>query len=70
MMAGVGPFAIPLAKGGHRVYANDLNPDSFAALRANGFKNKVGGRLTTSNECGRAFARRLIEEGKVGRLIS
>ena len=41
MMAGVGPFAIPLAKRGHRVFANDLNPDSYSALRDNGFKNKV-----------------------------
>lgn len=41
MMAGVGPFAVPLAKRGHRVFANDLNPDSYSALRDNGFKNKV-----------------------------
>ncbi|CAN0425635.1 unnamed protein product [Pylaiella littoralis] len=65
MMAGVGPFAVPLAKNGHRVFANDLNPDSYSALRDNGFRNKVAGRLTTSNECGRAFARKLIRERQV-----
>lgn len=65
MMAGVGPFAVPLAKAGHQVYANDLNPESFRALRQNGLKNKVKGRLTCANECGREFARRLVREGKV-----
>ncbi|CAN0544622.1 unnamed protein product, partial [Ectocarpus sp. 8 AP-2014] len=63
MMAGVGPFAIPLAKNGHRVFANDLNPDSYSALRDNGARNKIKpGLLTTGNDCGRAFARKLIRE--------
>ncbi|CAM9621756.1 unnamed protein product [Scytosiphon promiscuus] len=65
MMAGVGPFAVPLAKNGHRVFANDLNPDSYRALRENGSRNKVAGRMTSSNECGRAFARRLIRQRQV-----
>ncbi|CAN0380327.1 unnamed protein product, partial [Hapterophycus canaliculatus] len=65
MMAGVGPFAVPLAKNGHRVFANDLNPDSFRALRENGTRNKVAGRMTASNECGRAFAKKLIRERQV-----
>lgn len=69
MMAGVGPFAIPLAKNGHTVYANDLNPDSYTALKTNGHKNKVMKRLTTGNDCGRAFARKLISERKVREVV-
>lgn len=36
VMAGVGPFAVPLAaKRGMTVHANDLNPESYQALVAN-----------------------------------
>ena len=44
MFAGVGPFAIPAAKKGCTVYANDLNPDSFRFLCENVKLNKVCGR--------------------------
>ena len=39
--AGIGPFAIPLAKKGVRVLANDLNPASYESLVANAKLNKV-----------------------------
>ena len=40
LMAGIGPFAVPLSKRGIRVYANDLNPSSYKYLVANSKKNK------------------------------
>lgn len=41
VMAGVGPFAIPAAKKRSFVWANDLNPDSYASLEHNVTRNKV-----------------------------
>ena len=41
VFAGVGPFSIPCAKKGCRVYANDLNPHSVYWLKKNLKLNKV-----------------------------
>jgi tRNA (guanine37-N1)-methyltransferase len=41
VFAGVGPFAIPTAKKGCIVYANDLNPMSYKYLLENISLNKV-----------------------------
>lgn len=42
VMAGVGPFAVPAGKKKIFVWANDLNPDSYASLAKAVEKNKVG----------------------------
>ena len=41
VMAGVGPFAVPLAKKGCYVLGNDLNPESVKWMRVNRVNNKV-----------------------------
>jgi tRNA (guanine37-N1)-methyltransferase len=41
VMAGIGPFAVPAGKKGVFVYANDLNPESYEALKAAITRNKV-----------------------------
>jgi tRNA (guanine37-N1)-methyltransferase len=41
MMAGIGPFAVPLARKRCVVHANDLNPDSYKYLQVNIVKNKL-----------------------------
>lgn len=42
VFAGVGPFALPAAKRGCGVLANDLNPESYKWLSRNVESNKVG----------------------------
>lgn len=41
VFAGVGPFALPAAKKGCAVLANDLNPESYKHLKINIDNNKV-----------------------------
>jgi tRNA (guanine37-N1)-methyltransferase len=75
--AGVGPFAIPAGKKGCAVWASDLNPNSASALADNVKLNKVSllvwsvhrltfrkvqARVKASNEDGRAFFKRAVED--------
>ena len=60
MMCGIGPFAVPLAMKGCRVYANDLNPRSFHYLCENIQLNKVAARVDAFNLDGRAFVAQLL----------
>jgi tRNA (guanine37-N1)-methyltransferase len=53
--AGVGPFSVPAAKRKCKVWANDLNPESYKWLQHNARKNKVLANLETFNKDGRAF---------------
>ncbi|KAF8215926.1 Met-10+ like-protein-domain-containing protein [Mycena galopus ATCC 62051] len=55
VMAGVGPFAIPAAKKGCAVLANDLNPESAKYLSVNVENNRVADVVRVSCEDGRAF---------------
>ncbi|KAH9858334.1 guanine-N-1-methyltransferase [Lenzites betulinus] len=55
--AGVGPFAIPAAKKGCAVLANDLNPSSYKYLTSNIEANRVGSLVRPYCEDGRAFIR-------------
>nr|CCA26377.1 unnamed protein product [Albugo laibachii Nc14] len=64
MMAGVGPFAIPLARKGCVVYANDLNPHSYRYLLENIKRNKVAPKLSAWNLDGRDFVQTLLKQNK------
>ncbi|KAH9951011.1 Met-10+ like-protein-domain-containing protein [Amylocystis lapponica] len=57
VFAGVGPFAIPAAKKGCGIFANDLNPNSYKFLTKNVADNKVTTLVRPSCEDGRAFIR-------------
>lgn len=62
MMCGIGPFAIPLALRGTKVYANDLNPRSYHYLCENVALNKVDKLVQPFNLDARAFMAKLLEE--------
>lgn len=63
MMAGVGPFAIPLANNNISVYANDLNPSSYKYLNTNLKNNHCEKYLKNYNMCGRDFILKMVNEG-------
>lgn len=74
LMAGIGPFAIPLTANNNKhditttsartihAYANDLNPSSYEYLVINGRKNKCE-HLKTYNQDARAFCHYLQDRG-------
>eukprot|EP01060_Flectonema_neradi_P004272 TRINITY_DN12781_c0_g2_i1.p1 TRINITY_DN12781_c0_g2~~TRINITY_DN12781_c0_g2_i1.p1 ORF type:complete len:429 (+),score=76.71 TRINITY_DN12781_c0_g2_i1:78-1289(+) len=55
VMAGIGPFAVPAAKAGVTVHANDLNPVSYEYLQKNSKQNGVSGNVTPYCLDGREF---------------
>ena len=62
MFCGVGPFAVPAAKHGLEVLANDLNPESVKYLRINTKLNKVETRVECFNKDGREFVRDILRQ--------
>ncbi|KAJ1651396.1 tRNA(m(1)G37)methyltransferase [Dispira simplex] len=62
VFAGVGPFALPAAKRGCFVYANDLNPESHRWLQENIQVNKVDKQVLPSNLDGREFIRHAFSD--------
>ncbi|KAG1108652.1 hypothetical protein G6F42_015907 [Rhizopus arrhizus] len=62
VMAGVGPFSIPAVKKGAVVYANDLNPASYASLCDNIRLNKINQGIKTYNMDGRAFIKQAVQD--------
>ncbi|KAI9283712.1 hypothetical protein BC943DRAFT_327543 [Umbelopsis sp. AD052] len=62
VFAGVGPFALPAAKKGCNVYANDLNPVSYKWMMENIKLNKIKDNLRGYNLDGREFIHKAIAD--------
>ncbi|XP_059209797.1 tRNA (guanine(37)-N1)-methyltransferase isoform X2 [Centropristis striata] len=62
VFAGVGPFAIPAARRGANVLANDLNPESYRWLQHNCKLNKVEKKVRAFNLDGRAFVQGPVKQ--------
>ncbi|KAJ6575404.1 Met-10+ like-protein-domain-containing protein [Mycena capillaripes] len=60
VFAGVGPFAVPAAKKGCAVLANDLNPQSAKYLSVNAENNRVTDVVRVSCEDGRVFIQEAV----------
>jgi len=71
VFAGVGPFSVACArqKKALRVYANDLNPDSFRWLKHNTTANKVADRMELHNVDGREFIQSVVRDVIQKRLL-
>jgi tRNA (guanine37-N1)-methyltransferase len=71
VMAGVGPFAVPLATRSSglqdeiAVHANDLNPMSYKYLKINAKTNKCGTKLIPYNMDGRAFVHAINQDPNI-----
>ncbi|CAL7943684.1 unnamed protein product [Xylocopa violacea] len=61
VFAGIGPFAIPAARKGVKVFANDLNPESYKWLQRNIVINKVKTNIKSFNMDGRDFLRNIVK---------
>jgi len=62
MFCGIGPFAVPAGKRGCKVYANDLNPESYRWLEENVQLNKVDKQVSCFNLDAREFVRNLTKD--------
>lgn len=68
--AGVGPFAVPIAKKVKcRVLANDLNPESAKWLQHNKKLNKIGENLLVFNKDAKDFILEEIKEDLIKELV-
>lgn len=65
LMAGIGPFAIPAARRGMQVLANDLNPACYEFLLRNVQVNRVERAVAATNMDARAFWRDVKASGKL-----
>ncbi|XP_076247527.1 tRNA (guanine(37)-N(1))-methyltransferase isoform X1 [Calliopsis andreniformis] len=70
VFAGVGPFAIPAARKGLKVFANDLNPESYKWLKKNVITNKVKSNFKSFNMDGRDFLRDVVKNDILDRRIN
>jgi len=62
VFAGVGPFAVPAAKKGCAVLANDLNPSSSRYLSQNVLNNRVSDLIRVSCQDGHDFIRNVVTQ--------
>lgn len=69
VFCGIGPFAIPAAKKGCYVLANDANPESCKYLQRNKQLNKIKERLEIFNEDGAKFIKEDVKQNMLKRAL-